>query len=331
MTAVSATAAFLAHWLGASPSPTRAVTKATRRAAPRCVSDMPASALAASAAVTPGTTSCGTPAARSAVISSCARPKSIGSPPFRRTTTRCLRAASTRRLLMKCCAVTNLPQRLPTATFSASAASSSSAPGTSASWNTTSALRSISAPRTVMRSAAPGPAPTMNTLPGVRFMESRSRAPLAAAEQRLRTLDRRLVRFAEDGEAGQRVLRVLSVAQDERIEAAARQEEQLVAENVAGRPQLALPAVALAQQAPRGKAAAIAELGEIHRHDGEVREVSGDRAGLIAALQPDSQPPLTAQERVAPLLPQRKRHDQVTRGQLRGKLAVGAGLKPLPG
>ena len=58
----------------------------TLRLTPRRVSDTPSSALAASAAVTPGTTSYSTPAARSASISSCARPNSMGSPPFRRTT-----------------------------------------------------------------------------------------------------------------------------------------------------------------------------------------------------------------------------------------------------
>ena len=93
----------------------RDAARACRVASATCAS----SAAAASAAVMPGTTSHAMPAASSAAISSCARPNSIGSPPLRRTTTRCARAASTSRLLMNRCAVECLPQRLPTAIFCA--------------------------------------------------------------------------------------------------------------------------------------------------------------------------------------------------------------------
>jgi len=62
------------------------VANTTLRLKPRRVSDTPRSALAANAAVTPGTISKSTPAAANASISSCARPKIIGSPPLRRTT-----------------------------------------------------------------------------------------------------------------------------------------------------------------------------------------------------------------------------------------------------
>src|SRR5688572_26112808 len=121
------------------------------------------------------------------------------------------------------------------------------------------------------------------------------------AEQRQRSLDRGLIRLAEHAEAGQRFLRILALAQDERIEAAARQEEQLVAEDVADGAQLALPAVALAQQPRRGKAAAIAHLGEVHRHYLEVSKVAGDCSRLLVAVQPDTETPGPAKQRIAPL------------------------------
>ena len=61
-------------------------------ASPRCVTGMPASGGAATALLMPGTTSNGTPAARSASASSPPRPHTNGSPPLRRTTRRPRRA-----------------------------------------------------------------------------------------------------------------------------------------------------------------------------------------------------------------------------------------------
>jgi hypothetical protein len=57
------------------------------------------------------------------------------------------------------CAVERWPERLPTEIFSACGHSASISGVTSASYSTTSACASRRAPRTVMRSAAPGPAP----------------------------------------------------------------------------------------------------------------------------------------------------------------------------
>src|SRR5882762_5959470 len=165
MTAVSAASTLAAQSFSRSPLPARGVTKTTWRARPRRVSDTPSSALAAVAAVTPGTISKSIPALRSASISSCARPKSMGSPPFSRTTTACLRAASTSLLFMKLCAVEWRPLRLPTRIFRARAARASVCGCTSASWKTSSARSRISAARSVSRSGAPGPAPTRYTLP----------------------------------------------------------------------------------------------------------------------------------------------------------------------
>jgi hypothetical protein len=57
MAAVSAASTVASQLLSRSPCATRGVTKATVRALPRRVSDTARSALAASAAVTPGTIS----------------------------------------------------------------------------------------------------------------------------------------------------------------------------------------------------------------------------------------------------------------------------------
>ena len=80
-------------------SPTRTprsswpLTTRNADATPRCVTGMPAAAGAATALVTPGTTSYGTPARCSASASSPPRPNTNGSPPFSRTTRRPRRAA----------------------------------------------------------------------------------------------------------------------------------------------------------------------------------------------------------------------------------------------
>ena len=62
------------------------VTTVTAADTPRWVTGMPAAAGAATADVMPGTTSNATPASLSAAASSPPRPKTNGSPPFRRTT-----------------------------------------------------------------------------------------------------------------------------------------------------------------------------------------------------------------------------------------------------
>ena len=142
-----------------SPGAVLEVKKATLRETPRLVSGCCVAAAAASAVVMPGTTSTAMPASSSARNSSSARPNSMGSPPFRRTTTACLRALSTSCLLMKACAVDNWPQRLPTRIFCAWGHSSSISLVTSASCSTTSACASRRAPRKVIKSCAPGPAP----------------------------------------------------------------------------------------------------------------------------------------------------------------------------
>ena len=69
-----------------SPSRRCALRKMSWEATRRSVNAICALAAAAEAEVTPGITSKSTPAARKAEISSPARPKIKGSPPWRRTT-----------------------------------------------------------------------------------------------------------------------------------------------------------------------------------------------------------------------------------------------------
>ena len=74
--------------------------------------------------------------------------------------------------LMIGCAVDRWPLRLPTETKIACGQWASISGVTSASCSTMSASRSKAAPRSVIKSAAPGPAPINQTLPG---WESRGR------------------------------------------------------------------------------------------------------------------------------------------------------------
>src|SRR5262245_8129336 len=160
-------------------------------------------------------------------------------------------------------------------------------------------------------------------------MASRCAACLAAAEQR-GALYRALVGLAEDSKPGQRFLRILAVTQGEGIEAAARQVEQLVPEYVADSAQLTLPAVALAQQSRGGKAASVAELRKIHGHHLEMAKVARDQTRFLVAVEPHPDATRPGEQRLALVLPQRERNDDVARRQLPGQLAVGGGLKPLP-
>ncbi len=78
----------------------------------RCVTGIPAYAGAATAAVTPGTTSNSIPADARASASSPPRPKTNGSPPFNRTTTLPALARSiSRRLIASCSGYFPLPRR----------------------------------------------------------------------------------------------------------------------------------------------------------------------------------------------------------------------------
>ena len=136
------------------------------RAPPSAVSGNAARPGTATALVTPGTTSTGTPASRQACTSSnpCANTK--GSPPCSRTTTLPSRARSTR-----AASISSRLSRRPlgvrlASTISTCGPSRSSRPvGASRSTTTTSASSKRSRPRTVIRSGAPGPPPTSTTRP----------------------------------------------------------------------------------------------------------------------------------------------------------------------
>ena len=119
---------------------------------PRCVTGMPAAAGTASALVTPGTTSTGTPAAMHARTSSPPRPSTNGSPPLSRTTRwpACARSTSTALIsvCVRVCACGDLPASMTSTDGSSSA---SSARGASRSTTTTSASASARRPRVVIR------------------------------------------------------------------------------------------------------------------------------------------------------------------------------------
>ena len=75
------------------------------------------------------------------------------------------------------------------------------------------------------------------------------------------------------------------VAHLEGVEADAAHERDLIRENIADGPQLAGVAVLLAQQPRGGEGAAVGELGEAERDQGEVRQVGGDIVDALAGVQ----------------------------------------------
>ena len=142
------------------------VTKTTADAWSRWVSDNPAAALAAVAAVTPGTIAYGMPASRNACSSSPARPKINGSPPLSRTVFFPALPKATNSALISAWVAPRQPARLPakwSSTDERQCCNNSRL--TKSSHTTASASRKRFNPRTVMRSIAPGPAPTSQTKP----------------------------------------------------------------------------------------------------------------------------------------------------------------------
>src|SRR5579864_2251839 len=135
----------------------------------RSVSEMPSEAAAESAAVTPGTISYGTRADSRASRSSASRPKSPGSPLFRRTTLKPRRAEASMRRLISDWVMFFVPQRLPTLmTIAWGLASARIGIGTRSSWRITSAARISAWAFTVSKPGSPGPAPTKETLPWIK-------------------------------------------------------------------------------------------------------------------------------------------------------------------
>src|SRR5262249_60594193 len=111
------------------------------------------------------------------------------------------------------------------------------------------------------------------------------------AEKGQRTLDRILIGLAEIAKRRKRLLGILPLAQHECIEPAACEKEELVAEYIANRPQLPLPAVAGAQQMRYGIAAAVAELREVHRHYAEMPKNVGYGGQLLDNVNTIPLPP----------------------------------------
>src|SRR4051794_25825254 len=147
---------------------------------------MPAYAGAATPAVTPGTTSNGTPPAASASPSSPPRPNTNGSPPLTRTTRFPPRPSSTSSALISSCDIAAAPGSLPTYRSSASGRAPSSAPaGISRSYRIASAEATSSSDRRVISPGSPGPAPTRYTMPLTRGTLSGGHEPPALRRELL--------------------------------------------------------------------------------------------------------------------------------------------------
>src|SRR5713101_1471638 len=132
-----------------------------------------------------------------------------------------------------------------------------------------------------------------------------------AAEERCRPQDGSLVAVAESAEHGKRRLRVLVVAQRERVEPALLHEIQMIVEHVADRAQLSLEAVALAQKARDRIAAAVAELGEVHGDDREAPDLARDGFGSFVRVEPYPDPSRKLRQILATREPQRERDDHI--------------------
>ncbi len=89
----------------------------------------------------------------------------------------------------------------------------------------------------------------------------------------------------------------------EGVEAAALHEEELVAQHLPDRAQLALVAVALAQQARIAIGAAVGEFGKFERDQREAGDVAGDRGGMLPGLELDADRRAARQKLVLLALP----------------------------
>src|SRR5690625_720093 len=155
----------------------------------------------------PGATSTSTPASRQAATSSAPRHTTKGSPEYRRTTrlpSRAWESATPLRSSPQVSASTTDTSDEQWPRSSARKPASSSLAG-SRSVMTTSARRSSSAPRSVSRSALPGPAPTRATCPGRAVARCSSGWGLALAfTYWLLCLDRPLPRLGRGGDIRRR-------------------------------------------------------------------------------------------------------------------------------
>src|SRR5262249_62345320 len=96
-----------------------------------------------------------------------------------------------------------------------------------------------------------------------------------------------LVEDRESRESGERLVRVLALAQLEGVKPDALQEVQVIARDVSDSAQLALVAVAAAQQPGDGKAAPVAELREVDLDARRAVELRADRRRVVPRLETD--------------------------------------------
>ena len=183
----------------------------------------------------------------------------------------------------------------------------------------------------VSRSTLPGPAPTSTTRPGRRRRRAcrlrtaagrpgsacaRSvvhRSAAAASARRLKSGPRSAASWygsLKSRKAPRAPRHRFAVLQLEGVEAAARQVEHLVPQDVADGAQFARPAVALAQQ-PCGRIApAVGERREVDGHQLDPVEQVGDRFGTFIRFEPDSDRRSRRQQGFAVRRPLFKRQDE---------------------
>ena len=153
----------------------------------------------------------------------------------------------------------------------------------------------------------------VDTRPEIRIIALRRRRG-AAAKPRLRRARGRRVDAREVLETRKCVGRIAVGANDERIETALGQREQLVAQYVADGAQLAREAEAVAQKPRDRVATAVGELRKVDGDHRQRRDVVRDRRRIVGRREPHAD--VAAGEEGAPLRkPQRERDDRRRSGR----------------
>jgi hypothetical protein len=105
-------------------------------------------------------------------------------------------------------------------------------------------------------------------------------------------------------------LQVRALGQLERVEAAAREIEQLIALDLADGAQLAAELVTLAQQLRLAVAAAFGDPTELDRHEADAQEIPGQGRDRVGRAEPHAEAAVPQPPAIALLLPAREWQDQ---------------------
>ncbi len=104
----------------------------------------------------------------------------------------------------------------------------------------------------------------------------------------------------------------------------------MIVQDVADRAQLALVAVAFAQKARDGVAAAVAELGEVHRDERKALHLAGERFRPFVGVDPHAELAGVGEKVFAARQPKGERDDDVAARRDLGQFALGPALKQMP-